>query len=222
MSTTFPSPNTTSSLFLVTYSILTFVDFLCAGERDAEFCMLKVARKWHYLFSAVLLSKCFNISNRILLIQSFLRAVTPFLKDYSLLCYCSLCLLLSDEYMSRNIKHIKVEITVNLLLLLVVINLKQLIGKIQIQYPRKKTILLSALISKLKWTESVLPDAKGGVQQHSFRTGRSCFPCGLDYESWRKKLTVKKSSITLLSRRVSRQDSVGFSITFCEDSNIAI
>lgn len=43
--------------------------------------------------------------------------------------------------------------------------------------------------------------------------------------NWQKRrigLTVKKSSITLLSRRVSRQDSVGFSITFCEDSNIAI
>lgn len=126
------------------------MDFLWAEERDAEFCMLKVARKLHYLFSAGLLSKCFDISDHILLIRSFLRAVTPFPKDYSLLCYCSLCLLLSDEYMSRNIKHIKAEITINLILLLVVIHLKQLIGKIQIQYPRKKTILLSASMSKLK------------------------------------------------------------------------
>lgn len=35
-------------------------------------------------------------------------------------------------------------------------------------------------------------------------------------------LTVKNRSITLLSRRVSRQDSVGFNITFWDDSNIAI
>lgn len=175
----------------------------------------------HYLFSAVLSSKCFNISKHTLLVWSFLRAVTPYLKD-SLPYYCSPCLLLSDEYMPKSIKHIKVEVTINFFLLLVIINLKQLKGKIQIQYPRKKTVTLSVSISKPKWTESVLPDAKGRVRQYSFRTGRSCFPCGLDYESWRKKLTVKKSSITLLSRRVSRQDSVGFSITFCEDSNIAI
>lgn len=136
--------------------------------------------------------------------------------------YCSLCLPLSNEYTSWIIKHIKVEITINFFLLLVIISLKQIKGKIKLQYPRKKTIILSTSISKLKWTESVLPDAKGRLRQYSFRTGRSCLPCGLDYESWRKKLTVKKSSITLLSRRVSRQDSVGFSITFCEDSNIAI
>lgn len=117
MSTTFPSPNTTSSLSLLTYYILTFVDFLCAEERDEEFCMLKVARKLHYLFSAVLLSKRFNISEYTLLVWSFLRAVIPYLKDYSLLYYYSSCLLLSDKYKSWSIKHIKVEITINLLLL---------------------------------------------------------------------------------------------------------
>lgn len=133
MSITFSSPNTTSSLSLLTYSILTFADFFCAEERDAEFCMLKLARKLqlHHLYSAVLLSKCFNISKHTLPVWSFLGAVTPYLKD-SLLYYSS-CWLLSDEYMSRSIKHIKVEITTNFLLLLVIINLKQLKGKIQIQ-----------------------------------------------------------------------------------------
>lgn len=45
---------------------------------------------------------------------------------------------------------------------------------------------------------------------------------GLHHQRGKAKLTVKNSSITLLSRRVSRQDSVGFNSTFCEDSNIAI
>lgn len=145
LSTTFPFPNTTSSLFLLTSSTLTFVDFLRAEERDAEFCMLKVARKLqlHYVFSAVLLSKCFNISNHTLSVRYFLRAVTPYLK-HSLLYQCSSRLLVYNEYTSRSIKGIKVEMTIKFFLLVVVTNLKQLIGKIQIQYPRKKTILLSA------------------------------------------------------------------------------
>lgn len=47
--------------------------------------------------------------------------------------------------------------------------------------------------------------------------------CGLPVGGGRGAgLTVKNSSMTLLSRRASRQDSVGFRSTFCEDSNMAI